>query len=299
MSFGKKKQIFSLLKWRKGKKQKNEKQQNKVPDDLDCGSNQFKQEPSLFGKSRSEDSGLDLSNSSCLYLKRVSSDTRENNSIHSRHTSNSSSLYSYLSCDSRPGLFPRSFSFAALSGTENEAKAIESPMEDNVFGLNNITQTLNVSYNLEELTELTKSDLTVSAVSKNVTEKDKENGHEIIANNWRHTQLRENSMENKIMSSGISNQMRIGMLYRLCSLMEKITELERDRLELQRRNQELKDQLTQSQQAQIIFLSCCTCDARAGLNTSPTATQQTTSDIENLCNRDNEDSRIFRSQCQI
>ncbi|XP_051870735.1 uncharacterized protein LOC127569829 [Pristis pectinata] len=292
MSSERKKQIFSLLKWRKGKKQKSEEEKAEIPADLDCGSCQLKQEPSLFGRSRSEDSGLDLSNPICLYQKRVPSDTQENISIHSRHTSNSSSLYSYLSCDSTSGLFPRSLSFTALSGPENETKAAQSPMDDDdVFELNNVTQTLNIPYNLAELTELAKSDLTAAAVSKNKT--GKENGCEISSNNWCkeskwktteesdtleivecQEQLRQNSLENQVVSRSATNQM--GMLYRLCSLMEKITELERDRLELLRQNTELQDQLAQSQQAQITFLNCCTCNARAGVNTSHTATQQTT-----------------------
>ncbi|XP_069753862.1 uncharacterized protein [Narcine bancroftii] len=286
MSSGKTKQIFSLLKWRKGKKLKNE-EKSEISDDLDCGSCQFKQEPSLFGRSQSEDSGLDLSNPISLYQKTMAPDLQENNGTHSRHTSCGSSLHSYLSYDSKSRQLPRSLSFTALSSGENPIKAAQSPTNDDVFGLQNIAQT----YNLARLTNAGKCDLGVADISRKETEK--EDGYKMNSNTWGkenksktteesdslevvgcHGQFRRSSLESKVMSRSATNQMQMGVLYRLCSLMEKIMELERDRMELLRQNNELKDQLTQSQKAQEKFLSCCTCDARTGMNNLHTVTQQ-------------------------
>ncbi|XP_078267179.1 uncharacterized protein LOC144599807 [Rhinoraja longicauda] len=296
MLSGKKMQIFSQFKWRIGKKQKKEKKTSVSQDDIDCDFGQFKQEPVSFWRSRSEDSGLDLSNPTCLYQERVSSDVQETNSEHSRHTSNSSSLYSFLSCGSRSGLYERSLSCIALSDGERESKMALSPLDDEVFEMNNVPHLLHVppspklSGNFAKLTVPAKADHTVTDVSKSKTTD--VDACEINSNNWYkktkwntieepailekvgcNKQLRQNKLETKITPSASSEQLRMGMLSRLCSLMEKITELERDRLQLLKQNHALQDQLSESQRAQVMFLSCCTCVAGPGLNTPHTGTR--------------------------
>lgn len=290
-------QIFSQFKWRIGKKQKKERKKSVSQDDIDCDFSQFKQEPTSFWRSRSEDSGLDLSSPTCLYQKRASSDVQEDNSEHSRYTSNSSSLYSFLSCDSRSGLYERSLSCVALSDGASESKMALSPMDDEVFVMNNVPPlprappSPKLSGNFAKLTVPAKADPTVTDVSKSKTKKD---GCEITSNHWwkktkwntteegailekvgRNMQLRQNKLETKFRPSASSEEMRMGMLFRLCNLMEKITELERERLQLLKQNHELQDQLSESQRAQVMFLSCCTCVAGPGLNAPQTGTQPT------------------------
>ncbi|XP_072368608.1 uncharacterized protein [Scyliorhinus torazame] len=299
MSSGRKKQILSLLKWRKGKKGKTDKAKAVIPDDLDIGSCQPKQTSSLFGRSQSEDSGLDLSNSSCLFQRQVQSDTQENASNHSRHTSSSSGLYSYLSYDSCSALFPRTHSFTALSGGEHQFKAAASSSEedDDFFGLKEILQMMNAPCSFQKLTEPVEFDFTVTDVTKNGAEEEED--HKLNSNNWRkekwrtqeefdilgsqqailgfHEQVKRSSLECKDrVPRAAAKGMGIGILYRICSMMEKITELERDRLELLRQNNELQNQLSQSQQAEATFLRCCTCGAGPGLNISHTIPQRTT-----------------------
>ncbi|XP_067899889.1 uncharacterized protein [Heterodontus francisci] len=270
-----------------------------IPDDIDFGSCQPKQKSSLFGRSQSEDSGLDLSNSSSLFQKQIQSDTQENASIHSRHTSTSSGLYSCLSYDSRSALFPRTRSFTTLSGGEHEFKATASSSEedDDVFGLKDITQTVKAQCSLPELTEPVKSNFTVTDIAKSETEEEED--HVLSSNNWCnenklkiqeefdilgsqqailgfHKQVKRSNLESKdSMPRAATKGMGLGILHRICNMMEKITELERDRLELLRQNHELQEQLSQSQQAEVTFLCCCTCGAGAGVNTSHTIPRQT------------------------
>ncbi|XP_078087704.1 uncharacterized protein LOC144505468 [Mustelus asterias] len=298
MSSGRKKQILSLLKWRKGKREKTEKAKAPViSDEVDVGFCQPKERTLLFGRSQSEDSGLDLSNPSCLFQRQMQSDTQENASNHSRRTSTSSGLYSYLSYDSRSALFPRTQSFTAVSGGEHQFKAAASSSEedDDIFGLKDILQIMNAQCNLQELTEPAKFDFTVTDVTKSGTGEEKDYG--FSSNNWRNEkwktqgefdilesqqailgfneQVKRSSLEGKDNESRVTTK-GIGILYRICSMMEKIIELERDRLELLRQNNELQDQLSQSRQAEVTFLSCCTCGAGVGVNISHSIPQQTT-----------------------
>ncbi|XP_043560091.1 uncharacterized protein LOC122556903 [Chiloscyllium plagiosum] len=293
MASGRKKQILALLKWRKGKKQKTEKEEVVTPDDIDFGSNQQKQMSSLFGRSQSEDSGLDLSNSSYQFQKNF--DALEHTSIHSRKISTSSDPYSDLSYDSRTVLLPRTYSFTALSGGQHEPKATASSSEedDDFFGLKDIIQTINSQYSLPESRETAKSDF--ADVTKSEIEEGKK--HRLSSNNWRnenkwktkeervilrrhqtilgfHEQVKKSSFRSKSGVSGPSNT-GMGILYRICNMMEKITELERDRMVLLRQNNELQHQLSQSQQTEVTFLSCCTCGAGAKLSASHIIPRQT------------------------
>ncbi|XP_048399087.1 uncharacterized protein LOC125458166 isoform X2 [Stegostoma tigrinum] len=267
MASGRKKQIFALLKWRKGKKKKAEKEEVVTSDDIDCGSCQYKRASSWFGRSQSEDSGLDLSNPSCLYQKQ--SDTQENIFIHSRKTSTSSDLYSDLSCGSRTVLLPRTYNFI-LSDEEDEFKAPSLSEDDDFFGLKDIIQTINLQYSVPELRETVKSDFT--DVRKSETECKRK--HTLSSNNWcnknkwkteeehdilrrqqtifgSHEQVERSSFQGKISISRTSGK-GMGVLHRICDMMEKITELERDRMVLLRQNNELQYQLSQSQQIEMV-----------------------------------------------
>ncbi|GCB65475.1 hypothetical protein scyTo_0000426 [Scyliorhinus torazame] len=234
MSSGRKKQILSLLKWRKGKKGKTDKAKAVIPDDLDIGSCQPKQTSSLFGRSGEHQ-----------------------------------------------------FKAAASSSEE----------DDDFFGLKEILQMMNAPCSFQKLTEPVEFDFTVTDVTKNGAEEEED--HKLNSNNWRkekwrtqeefdilgsqqailgfHEQVKRSSLECKdSVPRAAAKGMGIGILYRICSMMEKITELERDRLELLRQNNELQNQLSQSQQAEATFLRCCTCGAGPGLNISHTIPQRTT-----------------------